>query len=83
MATTIDEILQEKQALRPAQGFAVVGLDDYGSPDEQGLFLVAVVATPEDAKDVLSGREGDGTRYFIYAADGTVVDAGDAPKETD
>jgi len=80
MATTLDEVLQEKQAFRPAQGFNVVGLDSYGAPDEQGLYLVANVATPEEAKQTIQERAGDETQYFIYSADGSVVGDGDASK---
>lgn len=77
MANTIDEVLAEKAAFRPAQGFAVVGLDTYGAPDEQGLFLVAVVATPEEVEEIISERGGDETQYFVYSADGTVLPAKD------
>jgi hypothetical protein len=80
MATTLDEVLQEKQALRSLQGFNVVGLDSYGAPDEQGLYLVGNVATPEEAKQLIQERAGDETQYFIYAADGAVVGDGEASK---
>lgn len=79
MATTIDEILAEKAAFRPAQGFSVVGLDTFGAPDEQGLYLVGVVATPEEANQIIQDRAGDETRYFVYSADGSVSEGAAKP----
>lgn len=39
----------ELDKLRPQQGFAVVGVDTYGSPDEQGLYPAGQFASYEEA----------------------------------
>jgi len=72
MAIDIMQALAEKQALRPQVGYNVVGVDDFGDPEDQGLFLVGSVATPEEAKQLVAAQEGDGP-YYIYSADGQLV----------
>lgn len=57
--------------LTPQQGFNVVGIDEYGSPDEQGPYLVGNFATREEAEAVVQKMTAQsGEQFYIYAPDG-------------
>jgi hypothetical protein len=59
----------------PASGFAVVGIDTYGHPDDQRLYLCGQFASVEEAKAELQRRKSKSPdeAYYVYAADGSVV----------
>jgi hypothetical protein len=63
------------QALRPAQGFAVIGIDEYGGPDDQGPYSAGEFATLEEAMAVAKElKTQSGERMYVWGADGTVSD---------
>lgn len=68
---SVDKVLAEKKAMTPKTGYNLVGVDDFGKPDEQGLFLVGNFKTKEDAEAEKTVREHDNPdqKYFIYGAE--------------
>jgi hypothetical protein len=67
---SVNKILAQKAEMTPETGHNLVGLDDFGKPEDQGLYLVAHYTDVEAAKTEKASREHDnpGQRYFIYSA---------------
>lgn len=67
---SVDKILAQKAEMTPESGHNLVGLDDFGKPEEQGLYLVANFASMAEAETEKATREHNnpGQRYFIYSA---------------
>lgn len=67
---SVNKTLAQKAEMTPETGHNLVGLDDFGKPDEQGLYLIANFATKEEAQTEKASREHEnpGQRYFIYSA---------------
>jgi hypothetical protein len=68
---SIDDILKQIDDMTPDKGFNLCGLDDYGKPDEQGLYLIGNFASEEEANAELEKRqkENPDERFFVYGAD--------------
>ena len=66
----IEKALEEVAQMTPEKGFKLVGLDDFGDPTEQGLFLIGNFATAEEAEAELKKlqQEDPDERFFIYGA---------------
>jgi hypothetical protein len=67
---SITKILAQKAEMVPESGHNLAGLDDFGKPDEQGLYLIANFTTLEEAQVEKASREhkNPGQRYYIYSA---------------
>jgi hypothetical protein len=68
---SVDKLLAHKAEMTPKKGFNLVGLDDYGSPDEQGLYLVAHFDSKSDAEAEKASREklDPDQKYFVYGSE--------------
>ena len=64
----IEEALKQVAEMTPDEGFNLCGLDDYGSPDEQGLYLIDHFDTQEEAEAAKEERtaEDPDLRFFVY-----------------
>lgn len=65
----IQKALKEKKALTPKKGFNLVGVDTFGAPDEQGLFLVDHYDDKAEAEAELEkceARNPHHVKFYIY-----------------
>lgn len=68
MSGWIEEAQKQIEEMTPKKGYNLCGLDDYGSPDEQGLYLIGNFASKEEAQAELDKRQQENpeVRYYIY-----------------
>lgn len=61
---------KEVEQMTPDKGFNLCGLDDFGDPTEQGLYLVNNFATEEEANaEMAKLQEKDPEeRFYVYGA---------------
>jgi hypothetical protein len=67
----VHDALILRSALIPTSGYTVVGIDTFGSPDEQGPYVVGNFATKVQAEEVarrMTKRSGE--RFYIYESCG-------------
>ena len=59
---------KQVEEMTPEKGFNLCGLDDMGSPLEQGLFLIGNFATIEEANVALGERQAEspGEVFYVY-----------------
>lgn len=64
----IRKALEEKESMTPKAGYNLVGLDDFGRPDEQGLYLIGNFPTEEEANREKARRQeqNPSIKYFVY-----------------
>lgn len=64
----VKKALAEKAEFTPESGYNLVGLDDYGPPEEVGLYLVGHYEDKAAAEAEKAKREkaNPDTKYFIY-----------------
>lgn len=60
--------LAEKAALTPKTGYNLVGFDDFGPPDEWGLYFINHYEDKEEAEAEKAKREKENPdgRYYVY-----------------
>lgn len=70
----ITEMIAHRMSLRPESGYNVVGVDTYGSPDEQGAYVAGNYQDEESAfaacaalQEAAQGQED----IYLVSADGT------------
>ena len=63
-----EKALKEKAALTPKTGYNLVGLDTFGSPEDQGLYLVDHYDEKADAEAELARRKeaNPDITYYVY-----------------
>lgn len=66
----IERALKQIEEMTPESGFNLVGLDDYGPPDEQGLYFIANFSSQEEAEAEKAKREkaNPDVNYYVYGA---------------
>jgi len=66
----IERAMEQVEQMTPEKGYNLVGVDDYGDPDDQGLYLIGNFATPEEADTELAKRQAANpdVRYYVYGA---------------
>lgn len=69
----VRKALEEKAAMTPETGYNLVGLDDFGLPEDQGLYLIGNFATEGEANREMARRkeENPSGKYFVYGPRGT------------
>lgn len=68
MVLNMRDALQRKAELVPEEGFNLVGVDDFGDPDDQGPFLIQHFDEREDAEKEKAAQEklDPDTTFYIY-----------------
>jgi hypothetical protein len=68
--TSIKQAVEQIEEMIPEKGFNLCGLDDYGAPDEQGLYLISNFSSAEEAEKEKADREkaNPDVQYYIYPA---------------
>ena len=69
---SISERRSAFESLRPQQGFVAVGLDTFGSPDEQEPYVVGAFMTADEARSAAEAEKSQGAdKAFVLGSDGT------------
>jgi len=65
---TTKKMLAEMAKLTPETGFNLIGYDDYGKPEDQGLFFIDNFPTKGEADAEKAKRELDspGQAFYVY-----------------
>jgi len=65
---TFDAAMKEKEKFTPAQGFNVVGVDNFGTPGD-ALYLVGNFESEQEAQTAIDERQpGSEDKFYIYPA---------------
>ena len=64
----LNKALERKAEFAPESGYNLVGLDDFGPFDEQGLYLIAHFPDESEAVTEKTKREvaNPGGAYYVY-----------------
>ena len=66
----VEKALKEKKKMTPETGYNLVGLETFGSPEEQGLYFISHFEEESEAEAEKTKREKEhpGEKYYVYSA---------------